>query len=497
MEWVTASNPIMNRLPSNSRTSVSYKALKPNKLWLRLSLGLLVITFVVILVVALVVWLSVETSFSQYVNISNKSRFGVDLVGTLEAYYLDHGTWEGAEMLLPLRERGERISSSSTGNGEGAASEGRGFQIFLADAKGRITAASQSNWVGKNLTEIGPNRTVLLYGASGVIGFLGEQTPGTVALIEAEQQFAQGITTGLLLTAVAGGVLVFGLGIGLSYSLTRPLRDLTEQIDRWHPGVRSPIQIKGTDEVRRLGTVFNDLAARLAAGEAQRQRLTADVAHELRTPVTVMRGHLEAMMDGVYPLDTAHLGVAYDQVLHLARLVEDLRLLTLAEADRLPLKRVSTSIVPLLKQILERFQPLFQDSGIRVASVLPDGLNPVYVDPHRLQQVFDNLLSNALNHTPVEGRVEIKVEEDKTGLVISIYNDSANPLDEEQVQHLFDRFWRGTESRERDSGGSGLGLTITRELLRLHGGSIKAERSQQGLCFTFTLPHTLDSAPIV
>lgn len=489
----------MNKLlPHAHPVNDPHRRIKLNKLWLRLSLGLLVITLVVILVVAFVVWSSVEASFSQYVNISNKARFGVDLVGTLEAYYNQHGTWEGADALLPLRERGERINPTDSGNGTGNGGtnpEGRGLQIFLADAVGHITAASQPEWVGKAFTEIGPNRTVTLYGTSGVIGFLGEQTPGTVALIEAEQQFAQGITAGLLITAVAGGVLVFGLGIGLSYGLTQPLRYLSEQIGGWRPGAQPHIQIRGTDEVRRLGMVFNDLAARLTAVEAQRQRLTADVAHELRTPVAVMRGHLEAMMDGVYPLDTAHLGVTYDQVLHLARLVEDLRLLTLAETDRLPLKRITLPIVPLIEQVLERFQPLFQDRGIRMTAILPGGLHPVYADPHRLQQVFDNLLGNALNHTPVDGRVKITVGEGKTGLVVSIYNDSTAPLDKEQIQHLFDRFWRGTESRDRDSGGSGLGLAITRELLRLQGGSIKAELAEQGLCFTFILPDAFNSAP--
>lgn len=453
-----------------------------NTLWLRLALGLLVITLLVIGVVAVVVWASVEASFRHYVAISDTARFGGDLVGTLEQYHAEHSSWSGAETLLPGRGRGES-------GGSGTSSDGRGLRVFVADPDGRIVIASQPDWVGKLMSEIGPSRTIALNGPNGVIGTLGEQTPGTVGLTEAERQFTQSITVGLVLTALVGGLVVFGLAIALSYSLTRPLQRLTDYMARWKPrSASTPVPISGTDEVRRLSAAFNDLIARLTAGEAERQRLTADVAHELRTPVTVMRGHLEAIMDGVYPADAAHIGVAYDQALHLGRLVEDLRLLTQAEADRLPLNRANLPLAPAIRQAMDRFEPLAQDNDLRLSATLPDELPVVQADPHRLQQVLDNLLSNALQHTPPGGRIDIEAQQSEGGIWISIYNDTAEPLDDAQIAHLFDRFWRGSASRERDSGGSGLGLTITRELLRLMGGRIEAKRIGEGICFRFMLP---------
>jgi len=279
------------------------------------------VTLLVIGVVAVVVRGSVESSFGTYVTVSNIARFGGDLVTELERYYADSEGWSGVDVLLPGRGGGQ-----GTGSGSGEGSGTRGAQVFIADANGVILASTQIDWIGQRTEAIGPSRQVDLRVDGRVVGVLGEQTPGTIALMEAESQFLEETTSGLLLIAAAAGLVAVVLGIGLSYSLTRPLQSLTDRISRWRLRAEpEPLTVEGTDEIRRLSAAFTDLLARLAEGEAQRQRMSADVAHELRTPVTVMRGHLEAMMDGVYPMDEAHLAVAYDQVLHLARLVEDLR----------------------------------------------------------------------------------------------------------------------------------------------------------------------------
>lgn len=460
------------------------------KLWLRLSISFLAAALLVIGAVAWMVRASVEASFSQYINVSNVARFGGDLVAALENHYLENGGWAGADSLLPGRGRGDGAAVNST-------SEARGAQVFVADVDGIIVAATQPDWVGLVADAIGPSRQVDLLTADRVVGTLGEQTPGTVALNEAENRFLQETANGLVLTALFGGLLAVIVGISLSYSLTRPLQHLTDAIRGWQlRSTPAPIAVGGTDEIRRLSAAFNDLADRLAAGEAQRRRMSADIAHELRTPVTITRGHLEAMMDGVYPLDAAHLAVAYDQVLHLARLVEDLRLLTLVEAGQLPLNPVALDIQSLILSAGERFAPLAQDRGLILTTHLPEETRPIYADPIRLQQVLDNLLTNAWRHTPDAGRITITVSEHPDELSVTLYNDSIEPLDDTQIAHLFDRFWRGDAARERDSGGSGLGLAISRELLRLQGGEITASREPGGLRFTFTLPtHKGDSGP--
>jgi signal transduction histidine kinase len=454
-----------------------------NRLWLRLAVSFLAVTLLVIGVVAVVVRGSVESSFGAYVTVSNIARFGGDLVTELEQYYADSGGWSGVDALLPGRGGGQ-----GTGSGSGEGMGNRGAQVFIADAAGVILAATQPDWVGQRTGEIGPSRQVDLQVDGRVVGVLGEQTPGTVALMEAESQFLDETTSGLLLIAVAAGSVAVVLGIGLSYSLTRPLQNLTDRISRWRLRAESePLTVEGSDEIRRLSAAFTDLLARLAEGEAQRQRMSADVAHELRTPVTVMRGHLEAMMDGVYPMDEAHLAVAYDQVLHLARLVEDLRLLTLAEAGKLPLNPSSFDLNTVVRSAVERFMPLANDASITITAALVEAPATVWADQHRVQQVLDNLLNNAVRHTPESGQIALDVKSAAGSLQVSVKNQTVAPLSDDQITHLFDRFWRGEDARERDTGGSGLGLAITRELLRLQGGDIHAERVDGGLCLTFTL----------
>lgn len=454
-----------------------------NTLWLRLALAFLTITLLVIAAVALLVSTSVESSFGEYVNVSNLARFGGDLVAELEGYYAEHGTWSGVEALLPGR--GGQGANPNAGGWQGA----RGAQIFIADTSGQIVAATQPDWAGQSADAIGPNRRINLRVSGRIVGALGEQTPSTLAINEAERQFLQETTSGLLLTAFVVGGLALILGVSFSYTLTRPLLHLTDRISHWHMGEQPTlVQVQGTDEIQQLGAAFNDLLARLAEGEAQRQRMSADVAHELRTPVTVMRGHLEAMMDGIYPLDVAHLVVAYDQVLHLARLVEDLRLLTQAESRRLPLNPSAVDMNAMVTSAVERFAPLRQDQEIRVLTQLAPVPAIVQADPHRIQQVLDNLFNNAIRYTPASGTIRVQVMRNGQRVFVHISNPTQTALTDNQVAHLFDRFWRGEEARQRDTGGSGLGLAITRELLRVQGGDIHAERDDDSLRIVFHLP---------
>jgi len=451
-----------------------------NKLWLRLAVSFLAVTLLVISAVAVMVRGSVESSFGAYVAVSNMARFGGNLVSELESYYEANGGWSGVAQLLPERGTGRTGTIDNIG---------RGAQVYIADADGVIVAASQSDWVGQMAENIGLSRKIPLEVNDTVIGLLGEQTPGSIALTEAESRFAQETTSGLLLTGFAAGLVAVVMGIALSYSLTRPLQTLTDRISHWRlHDEPQPVMVEGTDEIRRLSAAFDDLLARLAEGERKRQRMSADIAHELRTPLTVMRGHLEAMMDGVYPMDTAHLAVAYDQVLHLARLVEDLRLLTQAEAGKLPLNTAPFDLNRVIQAAVDRFMPLAADQTIGIKTTLPDHPLTVNADVHRVQQVLDNLLNNALRHTPQKQQITVEAQIKDEVVQVAITNQTDHTLSDDQIAYLFDRFWRGEDARQRDTGGSGLGLAITRELLRLQGGDIQAVRTLDGLCLRFTLP---------
>lgn len=191
-------------------------------------------------------------------------------------------------------------------------------------------------------------------------------------------------------------------------------------------------------------------------------------------------------MDGVYPLDVEHVAVAYEQTLHLSRLVDDLRLLTQAEAGRLPLVIKPTSPASLVTQTIARFEPLAQDAGIALASEVASDLPMIQVDHARLFQVFDNLLINALRHSAADGRIcmHALLHSDAVRFIVS----NSGEIDAETAAHLFDRFWRADGARSRDAGGSGLGLAISRQIVLLHGGSIDVESSDGETRFIIDLP---------
>ena len=319
------------------------------------------------------------------------------------------------------------------------------------------------------------------------VGTLGQQSPGGQRMVEAEHRFTEQINTALLGIGIVAALLALGAAIFLSYTLARPLQRLAERIRPLTSSqVGEQVPVEGPTEVRELAIEFNGLSKRLAAGEKQRQQMSSDIAHELRTPVTVLRGHLEAMMDGVYPLDTEHLAVAYDQTIHLARLVEDLRLLTQAEAGRLELNPRSVAVKPLVEAVVARFAPLAQDAEIAVKYDVAPALPSINVDASRTQQVFDNLLANALRHTPPGGEIAITARTSSRGVEFVVANPGV--LEPDELAHLFDRFWRADAARQRDAAGSGLGLAITKQLVLLQHGAIRAEAHDGTISFIVDLP---------
>lgn len=191
-------------------------------------------------------------------------------------------------------------------------------------------------------------------------------------------------------------------------------------------------------------------------------------------------------MDGVYPLDAEHVAVAYEQTLHLSRLVEDLRLLTQAEAGRLPLKLAPLSLADLMKVAVARFEPLAQDAGIAIMVDAGDALPLIEADHARLVQIYDNLLANALRHTPRGGRIQVWARATSAGVRTVVAN--TGEIDAASATHLFDRFWRADDVRSRDAAGSGLGLAITRQLVRLHQGEIRVESDGGETRFVIDLP---------
>jgi signal transduction histidine kinase len=309
------------------------------------------------------------------------------------------------------------------------------------------------------------------------------------ALGIAEEAFLNSLSQGIAITGVIGGTVAILAGVGLAWALSRPLRSLTTAIETLSGGeLGTQVTMNGTDEIQKLAHSFNQMSLALKNGEDLRQRMAADIAHELRTPVTVLRGQLEAMLDGVYPMTQERVAIAYDQTLTLGHLVEDLRLLTLAEANRLSLKKIPTDISQFITPILDSFLPLAGDAELHLSWKIEPNLPHVPIDPLRMKQVINNLLNNALHYTPTGGSIMVTVQNRHPhGVRISISN-TGEGMQSAEIKNAFIPFWRGQLAQEADKGGSGLGLAIAKQLMELHQGKLSAESFPNTLVFHADLP---------
>jgi signal transduction histidine kinase len=239
------------------------------------------------------------------------------------------------------------------------------------------------------------------------------------------------------------------------------------------------VPVHSTDELGELAAAFNAMAADLAAAEAQRRQMVADIAHELRTPLSVLQANLEAMQDGILPVDDRQLASLYEETVLLGRLVADLRLLSLAEAGQLKLNLVATDLGELVRRTAERLRPVVEARGIELTVEVAADPPGIQADPDRLTQVLNNLIENALRYTSAGGRVVLTAGwSDKPGPtrrpMLSV-TDTGQGVAVADLPHIFDRFYRGDKSRTRTSGGSGLGLAIVKQLVEAHGGRVWAE----------------------
>ena len=228
------------------------------------------------------------------------------------------------------------------------------------------------------------------------------------------------------------------------------------------------VKPNGNRDVRGLTNSFNQMISRLQANETLRRNLLADVAHELRTPLSVIRGTVEGMLDGVYPRDDSHLTPILDQTDLMSRLLDDLRTFSLVEAGVFKLHHEPTEMQELIDDLIAAYQPRAQHLGVTLRGVVPP-MPEVEVDPVRLRQVLENLLTNALRYTPLGGTIAITVGWDGRAVYFTV-RDTGVGIAPEHLPHLFERFWKSA-----DSGGSGLGLAIAKTLVEAHGGQIHAD----------------------
>lgn len=282
-------------------------------------------------------------------------------------------------------------------------------------------------------------------------------------------------------------VFVVAFGTRSIRRISRPLDALVEASNKVAEGDYSVrVEEKGLPEIYALIRGFNSMAERLQVSDQQRRDMLADISHELRTPITVIQGNVEGMLDGVYPADEARLKSIIEETQILSRLVDDLRTLALAESGALHLKHEPTNLVGLMREALSGFETQTKEKDIRIELALADG-EDARVDPQRIREVLTNLLSNAVRYTPHGGAIHVRITEagfgDERIVTISIA-DSGPGIEPDMLPHVFDRFYKSS-----DSGGMGLGLSIAKYLVEAHNGKIWAESELgKGTKITFSFP---------
>ncbi len=263
----------------------------------------------------------------------------------------------------------------------------------------------------------------------------------------------------------------------------QPLGDVMDAVHRLAGGDYSArVEVDGPAEIRALGSAVNTMAARLESGEEQRRNLVADIAHEVRTPLAIIRGNIEGVLDGVYPADEAHLGPVLEEVDVIARLIDDLHTLSSAEAGVLRLHREPVDLAELIQDVTTSFAAQSEARGVELAAHA--SVDPIVsVDPARIRQVLENLLTNALRHTEPGGSIEVRLDSAGAGYEVSV-RDTGTGIPPDVLPHIFERYRKAP-----DSTGSGLGLAIARRLVEAHGGTIAAESTLgEGTTIRFTLP---------
>jgi signal transduction histidine kinase len=442
--------------------------------------------FIVILIaVALVYFLTARTitsGFSAYRK-QNTEQTAEQVCGLLAEYRIRTGAWSGVEKLLATQYTvliNNQMIVRHTSLIGGCFS--------LADENGRVIVCRGEDRVGTTLSaeEIAAGIKIV-DDEQRRIGTLFLAVEDPLLGPEEEAFLASAKRSALLGGGIASGVALL-LAIFLISQVLSPLRLLTRATERIaHGDLSQRVALRARDEFGRLGESFNRMIENLQRSETLRQTMTADIAHELRTPVTIIQGNLEAILDGIYTPDAKTIAPIYEETLHLGHLIDDLRDLALAEAGELRLNKEPTDLAALVSQVVETVNSSLE-GGPQLSSTSAKGLPEVTLDPKRIRQVLANLLSNAVRFTPEKGEVHIEVVHENEGVEVRV-TDTGPGIPPKDLPHLFERFYRGDRARSRASGGSGLGLAIAKQWVEAHGGMIRAENVEDGGArFTIRLP---------
>jgi signal transduction histidine kinase len=413
----------------------------------------------------------------------------------LTQHYAQNESWSGVQ---PVVERLGQIT---------------GERVILADGEGRIVADSAGELVGQLVGQDWDAPAAQIAYEGAMVGVLYVDFPGRdmepgskvfpapakippppPGVEPGSMIFLASVNRALLLIAVVAGLSAVLLILGLSRRILAPIESLTAAARRMEAGDLSQrVEITSRDEIGDLARAFNAMAAGLARLEELRRNMVTDVAHELRTPLSNIRGYLEALQDGVVEPESRIIDSLYEETMLLNHMVDDLQELALAEAGQLRLERRPVALADVVNRAVEAVRPRAEAKRIVLQVDLPEDLPLMNIDPQRVGQVLRNLLDNALTHTPPGGEVAVAAHVSDQRVEVSV-RDTGVGVTAEDLPYIFERFYRGDKSRSRATGGTGLGLAIARSLIEAHRGRIWVESTEgEGCTFTLALPLTVET----
>ncbi len=442
----------------------------------KLILSFLGISLVSVLLIVAFARYTTDREFRRFTTTNDRST----LMGSLQEYYSTHGSWVGidhAELFMryppPANNPPPKPYSF----------------MAVTDQFGRVIRAGANYKLGDTVPaeEIRHGTPIQVDGKT--VGHLIFSPPPFNAN-SPERNFLDRTTQFLIYSGLATAAIALLLAILLSRNLTSPIRELTQATHAVSQGdLSQQVPIRSSDELGELGKAFNKMSSELSRSINARRQMTADIAHELRTPLSLILGHAEAVHDGVLPPTLENFEIIREEAARLEHLVNDLRILSLADAGELSISLQTIEPERLLREVASLYQYQVQKKNITLDLDLPSPLATIEVDPGRMTQVLTNILDNSLRHTPEGGKIILSAKETKDQVELAIQNNGP-AVKAEDLERIFERFYRADASRQHgQNGGSGLGLAIAKSIVQAHGGQVSAQSEQgQGMKIMIRLP---------
>ena len=443
------------------------------KLTTKLILAFLLVSIISSGIIVLFTRVATNREFEKFISDKYKS----ELVEELGRYYQQNQTWDGVEK--DFKQFG-RDSNNHDYN--------RPLFFSIAEPNGKIVVAGTDRKLGEILSAEELSHCSPIQVEDKTVGvLLLAMSPDRNPM---EDEFLRRLNGSIFLSAIGTIIVALFLGILLSRSITRPIRELTKATHAMADGnLNQNVNVRSRDEIGELAESFNKMSSDLSRSFNLRKQMTADIAHELRTPLSLIIGHAEGVHDGVLEPNHENFEIIREEAERLEHLVNDLRTLSLADAGELSVDFQPVNINDLMNDVYTHYISPFNQKRITLNLTSAPVILKANLDPSRFTQVLNNILDNALRYTPSNGAVDMETKQVEGKIQISI-QDNGEGVTPEEAAHLFDRFYRADEARNRNDGGSGLGLAIAKSIVEMHGGKIWAKSEKgKGLKIVIELPN--------